>query len=291
MPATITRLYEREYISQFTAPTLGVLIHVDGVLADPDGQDVDAALYPIDPITGELGALVGSGVATREDVGDYTFTLSSADTDVPGYYVLRWEFDLSSAPQYVDSHIEVGYASPVYDALPPAMKVVVETVWTKFADGFDSPGGGPHIQTYLQTTYGRNRLAQFLISQVGKLNVLAQPHHSYTVESFPVAAWGPLLESYLTIEVIKHLRRSYVEDPDLRHVTVAYEDRRDYLTRWGQILEDEREEQKDLLDNFKIAHMGLGQPNALVAGGVYGEMRTSGAPFGLARPRYWWRFF
>ena len=64
---------------------------------------------------------------------------------------------------------------------------------------------------------------------------MAQPHMTYTLNEpgqFPHEQWGALLEFATYIETIKHLKRSYVEQPDWQGVTVARADRRDYLQRW-----------------------------------------------------------
>ncbi len=108
---------------------------------------------------------------------------------------------------------------------------------------------------------------------VGRLTTLAFPHGRYAADAnFPVAVWGALLEQLLYIEVIKHLRRSYVEIPDIvLGTSISRGDRRDYLDRWGTILADEQEDLKIMLDNFKMAHMGLGNVSVLVAGGAYGQ--------------------
>jgi hypothetical protein len=94
------------------------------------------------------------------------------------------------------------------------------------------------------------------------------------------------------VEVIKHLMRSYVEQPDAQGIATARLDRRDYLQRWQVMFQIESDELKQLQDVFKIAHMGLSSPTVLVSGGVYGNYgptRLVGSA--AARPRYWARFY
>lgn len=89
-------------------------------------------------------------------------------------------------------------------------------------------------------------------------------------------------------ETLKHLVRSYVEQPALQGGEVTRHDRRDYLDRWRSVLQDEREELKTQLDVFKIRSMGLGRPAVLVSGGAYGRAPSGMRYLGLrGRPRYY----
>jgi hypothetical protein len=175
------------------------------------------------------------------------------------------------------------------------MKSIVDDTWIKFADLFDSPEGGPNLQTYYQTHFSRNRIAQLLKTAVGLLNTTAQPFQSYSIDvpgQFPIQQWGPLLGQALYVEVLKHLIRSYVEQPAFVGGSVTRLDRRDYMDRWQSVLDEERKQLKSQLDIFKISNMGLGKPKVLVSGGVYGRYGpTRFAGSVAARPRYWSRFY
>ena len=172
--------------------------------------------------------------------------------------------------------------------------------FTGNCDGFDSPYGGPNLQIWFQSKFGRGRIAQLLRQTIQHLNTVGQPIDTYTVDGvngpeFPVTGmnnWSGLLNTSLTIEVYKQLMRAYVEDPDIQGDVKARLTRRDYLQRWGQMLEIEREEYKDALDNFKITQMFAGSPRVLVSGGVYGNFGpTRLAGNAAARPRYWSRWY
>jgi hypothetical protein len=178
------------------------------------------------------------------------------------------------------------------------MKSVIDLTWSRFADLFDSPQGGPNLQTYFQTHYTRGRMADLLRIAVGTLNTVAQPFQTYTVDGvgaalFPIARWGPLLEKSLYIEALKHLIRSYVEQPNfVGSGNVSRLDRRDYMDRWRSVLDMESATFQSQLEHFKIANMGLGRPAVLVAGGVYGKYgptRLAGSV--AARPRMWTRWY
>lgn len=280
---------DREYVSRYAQPTFGIVVHKAGVVADADGDNVEVVM------TDENANVIFTRPATRTALGTYTITLTSVDTQTPGVYNLAWSYALDTVAQVFGSDIEVGPTQPAYDALPSDLKLVVEQSWIRFADLWDSPDGGPHLQVYFQTHFGRNRLAQLLAVAVGRLNTVAQPHQTYGIDEsnpFPVASWGALLEQALYVEVIKHLRRSYVEQPVLQGIGgIATLDRRDYLQRWGEILRDEQGDLDSMLNNFKIANMGLGQARVLVGGGVYGNYGPTRLPgSAAARPRYYYSF-
>jgi hypothetical protein len=150
----------------------------------------------------------------------------------------------------------------------------------------------------VQSNFGRNRLAQLLRIAVGRLNTAAQPYQTYTIDgdggaSFPVQQWGSLLESALYVECLRHLMRSYVEQPEVQSGSgVSRLDRRDYMDRWGTVLQDEQQMLKSQLDTFKIAHMGLGTARVLVSGGAYGRWGPTRLPLSeAARPRWLTRFY
>lgn len=287
---------ERQYISQFSMPPLTLAIHIGGVLADPDGSVVNGQLYLQNP-DGTV-APVNTYTATRQAAGTYVITPSSADTSVPAPAEIAWSYVISSVPQQYASYLTIGPANPNYDALPIDMQELLETVWMRFADLFDSPSGGANLQTYFQAHWSRGRAAQLLAVSISKLNSIAQPWSNYTLDGvggaqWPIAQWGGLLAQFTFVEALKHLVRSYTEQASLvGGGSVTRLDRRDYMTRWRSVLQDEQPELKSMLDVFKIRHMGLGNPRVLVSGGTYGRYaptRIAGSV--AARPRMWARWY
>lgn len=287
---------ERTYLSQFSRPPLTFTIYVGGVPADPDSGSVTGRLLMQNPDGSE--ALVSTYSAEREDTGVYVITPSSADTRVPGYAELDWAYAVSGTGQQYASYLEIGPANPSYDALPPEMQDFLEQqVWVRFADLFDSPGGGPNLQTYFQAHWSRGRAAQMMGIALGKINAVGQPWSNYTLNGqmgplYPVHFWGGLLASYTYIECVKQLIRAYTEQQMFSGPPVARLDRRDYTDRWRAALGDEMAELKGLLDVFKIRHIMTGSPKVLVSGGAYGRYaptRIAGSV--AARPRMWARWY
>jgi hypothetical protein len=274
-PDPTVHLVDRQYVSQFATDSTGIQIYIAGVVGDPDGNAVTVTMKNINE------AVVFSESATRQGVGAYTITFTSEQTDTPGYYTLLWDFTISSVAQEIQAYIQIGAGNPAYDALVPEMKAIVESVWVRFSDLFDSPQGGPWLQTMFQTAFSRGRLAQLLSIALGKLNTTAQPYMNYTLDAsneFPYQQWGALLEQALYVETIRHLMRSYVEQAQPVGVTVARNDRRDYMDRWNTVYLMESADLKGQLDHFKIQSMFLSRPRVLVSGGAYGNWGPTRLP-------------
>lgn len=285
---------ERQYISRYASDLLGLSVHKAGQPADVDGNAVTVAW-----VNETQQVEIFSRPATHAGVGLYETQLTSAETTVPGLYRVDWTYALDGVTETYSTFAEVGANSPDFDRLDPGMKELVEDVWIRFADLFDSPDGGPNLQTYFQTNFSRNRLAQLLKFAVGRLNTASQPSQTYTIETnaggqgqFPLQMWGPLLAQSLYVECLKHLVRSYVEQPMFMGGSVTRLDRRDYMDRWMSVLNMEESLFSKEMEVFKIRNMGFGRPRVLVSGGVFGRFGpTRFAGSVAARPRYWTRFY
>lgn len=312
MTAIANLVGESIWISQYNPQGLeiGFIVHRDGEPAQPDEPDSESESgseseaqftmkVTVETLSDDPEA-VAEVIAEREadnpETGVFTITPSSAETQEAGFYKVTWTYTIDGQEQFYVHALEVVPASSALDSLPEDFHSILNAVWMRFADLFDSPFGGPHLQVYYQTRFNRGRVAELMGTALRKLNVIAQPHMTYTIDGeggnvFPVARWGGVLEQATYIECIKHLIRSYTEMPDTPGVTVARLDRNRYMDRWNSVLQMELQDYKKTEEGFKIAHMGLGRPQILVAGGVYGTYGPTRLPLSAAaRPRYHWRF-
>jgi hypothetical protein len=266
---TVPLPLDRRYLSRYASEQVGFVAMIGGVPGDVDGNAVTATL--LDAAT---GVTVRSPTVSRLDTGRYGVVLTSADTATVRPLDVRFDFQIAATPGIYVIELDVGPSAPDYDALSVGWRGVVESVWIRFADLFDSPLGGPNLQVYAQSRFGRNRIAQLLRQAVGWLNTISQPHQTYSIEGdFPFSSWGALVEQALYVEVLKHLIRSYVEQPEVMlTATVSRLDRRDYMQRWQEMLAIEQADLTKQLDNFKIASLGLGNVRVLVSGGAYGRL-------------------
>jgi hypothetical protein len=274
-PDPTAHLVDRYYMSQFDASTVGITVFVAGVQGDPDGNSVTVSMYDIND------NVVFSQLATRSSLGNYQMTFTTEQSAVPGFYTLAWDFTINSQAQELQTYIQIGATNPAYDKLDAGMKGIVESVWIRFADMFDSPQGGPHLQVFFQTAFSRGRLAQLLQIALNKINLTMQPAFSFALtpgSEFPYQDWGGLLEQGLYIETIRHLIRSYVEMPMPTGVTVSRMDRRDFSDRWQNVYEMENADYMNMLSDFKVQCMFLSRPRVLVSGGAYGNWGPTRLP-------------
>lgn len=270
------------YVSQFGSEVFGVQVYRNGVLADADANAVVVTILSLD-LTDPAAPPepVTQRQADHPGTGQYSTTLTSLDTSVTGRFLIRFEYSVNGVADMYEWPVEIGASAPSYDQLPPKAKAIVESTYARFADLYDSPYGGPHLQIYLQTKFGRGRMADLLRIALQGVNAGSQPVGNYTYESFPYDEWSGLLERSLYIEVVKHLIRTYTEQPEvILGTAISRTDRRDYMDRWRSILDMEMPEYREMLGNYKMSQMFLGKPSVLVSGGAYGRWGPVAYPGG-----------
>jgi hypothetical protein len=84
---------DRTYLSQYGTDTLGLIVTISGVKADPDDSVVNVTVQ--NEATGQIAASVG---ATRLETGTYTITLDSEQTSVAGNYTALWQYSINGSP-------------------------------------------------------------------------------------------------------------------------------------------------------------------------------------------------
>lgn len=284
---------DRLLVRQFSDDeVVGLSLNVADVPTDPDGSAVTVVMREDSTST-----VVLDTPATRASIGRYEVVLNGPSTDVPGYFTLTFYYQLNGTNERYDVYIEVVSGVQEYDQLDPEFQTIVDNVEVRFRDLFDSPQGGPHLLTYYQSHFTPARYAQLLRIALGTMNTISQPVANYTLDGdggpkFPVARWGALLEKALYIEVVRHLRRSYLEQPMLVGGEVTRHDRRDYFERWGTLLNEEVADFNKQVETFKIQHMFSSGPRVLVSGGAYGQYGPTRLPLSAAaRPRYYSRWY
>lgn len=124
---------------------------------------------------------------------------------------------------------------------------VVDAVRAQFADLFDNDCFGPFIEEF--TNFDKDRYAGFLDMAIGDVaSYVSITGLDWDVTHYPysLSIGRRALELALTIEIIRHLMRSYVEIPDTSRVGAPDVVRRDYLSRWQGLLNDYQNQLKDI---------------------------------------------
>lgn len=182
--------------------------------------------------------------------------------------------------------IEYEIADPLGLADAAVYGPAVDLAWSYFADIFDSEEGGPWLRDMSMNYFDRERIHKFIPDVILEINV-AQPMTAYSDTDFPFAdaTANALFALGLTLATIRHLKRSYVEQPLPANSAAAFHDRQQYLERWTAIEASEKERYEKLLTAWKMGHFDITRAAMLVsskAGRLYpGFMRTRGRPMGF----------
>lgn len=277
----------RNQISRYGIGKVGIRVTGPSGAVDADTGTVHLDIYQesdfddLDP-TGPLIISADEGVdIDHPETGVYTYTITPPVTNIVCLLKAVWTYEVSGVELTFVEHLQIRDPMPTYDGFNEAEKGAVLMITNLFADSYDSTTGGPHLIEEFQTKFTSERIAQLLNWAVNKMNMKKQPITDWVLSSpgqagtFPQPYWGLLIMAGY-IEVLRHLIRSYVEQPDIRNADVAYLDRRDYLDRWAMVLKMEEEELDQMLTLVKRKMMGLGSTSMLVAGGIFGGSGKGG---------------
>jgi hypothetical protein len=148
--------------------------------------------------------------------------------------------------------------------------IVAERVWDRLEDLFDAEDGGPWMRDMTMNVFGPNKVRDFIDEALFDINVynpqtdfgldkFALPHQNKPNSNLVLAVQGTL------VAVIRHLMRSYAEMPNPNGGSITFEDRRDYLQRWGTIYQIEFGHYDHLVKMWKRQFLSLGQTKVLVS--------------------------
>lgn len=212
--------------------------------------------------------------------------LRYVDTDQKGLYIWVAQFVFTSGEKR-STRDEFN----VYDPLevPPQTRrnTIAEKVWGKLEDCFDSEEGGPWLRDMTLAYFDPSKIEHFIAQ--GLLNINIYPPMTNLDLGFfttkekdpdPALPEGTMQadpDEYVIVQgtllaVIKHLMRSYVEQPAPQGANIVYQDRRDYLQRWQLIYQIEEAAFNRTLALWKRQFLNLGSSALLVhskAGRLY----------------------
>jgi hypothetical protein len=175
--------------------------------------------------------------------GDGHGFLRYLDTDLVGEYKVAATFTFVSG-QIKSSRADFEVIDP-FD--PPELtdeEIIAHLVWRRLEDLFDSEEGGPWLQDVTMATFKKEKIKTFIAEGLFEINQAHPPTdiglEGFVLEGTPNAD-SPLLVHGVLLSVIRHLIRSYTEQPTPTGGQVVYEDRRDYLQRWQSVLQTEEQ--------------------------------------------------
>lgn len=219
---------------------------VEFLVQQPDGTRVTVA--------GQLRA-DGGGV------------LSYADTSQVGQYRVVATFTTTDAAKR-STRCDFEVIDPFDPPAPSNTEVVGTYVWRKVEDCFDAEDEGPWLRDMSLNYFNEKKMGEFISEGLFEINE-RHPHTKLLTDFFFLepgdpSADLPLLASGVFMAVVRHLMRSYVEQPTPQGAQIVYEDRRDYLNRWGTVYQVEKEWFDRNLAYFKRRFLGIGKSKLLV---------------------------
>lgn len=222
---------------------------VEFVIQAPDGTKVE-----------EVGEINEEGAGT----------LNFAETTQVGHYTGMAVFTLINGNKKSAS-ADFETIDPFMEGEPSPSWVVANDAWEKFEDLFDSEEGGPWLRDMTLSVFNKTKMESFIDDALIVIN-FQNPETSFSISEFvhegpPVERTTnlPILTQGLVLQIIRHLMRSYVEQPNPVGAQIAWHDRRDYLQRWKEVYAVEQEAFKQMLALWKRQFLGLGQTRSLVS--------------------------
>lgn len=256
--------YDREPNIVNLGDTATVVAHIY------DNADVPVAEVDLDWVSFIIQK--PDGTRTTELAGDVTAdgtgVLGFTDTDLIGPYTAVGTFVLLNG-DILSSRADFEVIDPFKDETPSPSYVVAVYAWAKIEDCFDAEDEGPWLRDMTLNYFNKDKMESFIDEALFFINQQNPPTSlgvgSFVQDDSTVTADLPLLSQGVFIMVLRHLIRSYVEQPNPTGAQIAWQDRRDYMTRWQSVLQIEQEAFKQMLALYKRRFLGLGHGKVLVS--------------------------
>jgi hypothetical protein len=235
----------------------------------------------------------GTGQIQGNGSGFYRYL----ETDQVGPYKVKATFT------FLDGKVRTDYFTfSIIDPFnPPELtktERIVQAAWRGFEDLFDSEYGGPWLRDMTKAYFNEDKIAELMSEAMLLINTYP-PATNLTILDFTGEVVNPEIpeemmadpdESVLTralrIVIIRHLIRSYVEQPNLTGAQAVYEDRRDYLQRWQSVLQIEEQQFQQVLALWKRQFYGF-YHNKLLIGSKAGRLMGQSMRQRNAARGYW----
>lgn len=170
-------------------------------------------------------------------------------TTTPGLH--KWTAQATLVTGEIRTYRDEFYVEdPLADPPESWSKQITDEVWMRLEDCFDSELGGPYLRDATLAYFEPNKVERFIAEGLMLINITPPTtvlDLSYfttpiinTDPSLPVGTTQPdpdriLIVQATLLSIIRHLMRSYVEQPDPQGANIVWMNRRDYLQRWQTI--------------------------------------------------------
>jgi len=139
---------------------------------------------------------------------------------------------------------------------PSAVDPAVDMAWTMLEDCFDSEFGGPWLRDMTMRVFDKTKVRELAPSVMLQINS-QMPLTSYTLDSTNGYPWAnadatALFGQGLLVASIRHLMRSYTEQPDIVSSPVAFMDRKKYSQSWKAVYDVENPIWERWVARFKM---------------------------------------
>jgi len=156
-----------------------------------------------------------------------------------------------------------------FEIVDTPIRVVADGVWTKLEDCFDAENEGPWVQDMTMHFFREEKMEKFIADALFDINY-QNPPTALAINSFvnadnTVTDNYPLLVQGIFIQVLRHIMRSYVEQPMPTGAQIAFQDRRDYLQRWESMYELEMQQYMRWVALYKRGFLQLGHSKLIVS--------------------------
>lgn len=274
-------------ISQGSYTPVGVAVMVGTEFGDPDNNEVFVTVTR----DSDSAELVTRNPATRDDEGLYSYSLHTPLTDQMGDYTVLWEWEVSGQPVTLTDQYQVVEPMPYFDSLDSVQKTLVMNIYHKVSNTFDSIEGGPYLWEVLQSNFNAyETIARLTVTDaMYYINFTFQPifnppwNFGGSGKQVPTQFYG-IVDKAGYVEFLRHLSRSYIEQPDERGVNTAYLDRKAYRQQWKQEADEEKKTLDSQLKQMKRKYLLGTRRSWVISGGpITAYMPIPGRPTWLYR--------
>lgn len=151
--------------------------------------------------------------------------------------------------------------------LTDEQQTILDLAWLKVEDGFDSMPGGPYLLEVTKQSFQEQKMALMMPFALSRINftIPNPPSTIFDLTTFPYDKYHVLFAQAMVLEIITHLMRSYVEQPDpLGSGNITWLSRKDYIDRWKAIYDIEEEQFINILRVFKREQLNLGRAKGIL---------------------------